>query len=221
MKRGRLSLNAQVGIGTDLFCRFQLIFAFLFVFSVTSFSAQQINSTSEPLISVVGGATIYSKDPAFNKQISNNKNLQDNLKIEVVENNDLRISAKSTEKKDKPVNSLKKNKKNIVVIAKEEKEKKKEKEYKSDLPKKEVEIKINSKDVTAEFLSNSSNGHICFIPPNNDSSSSKFFVGYHSFQERISVKFPSKINYYYKNRNLKQQISIYKLSVRPPPVLFL
>ncbi|MCD9853124.1 hypothetical protein LUD75_00280 [Epilithonimonas sp. JDS] len=215
------SFNAQVEIEPVLLIKTRALFFSLCLFITSLFSAQQAdtskNTAPEPLISVVGDAVIYSKDPAFNAQMRNNKNLQLNSKIEVAANSDLKISAKSTAKKAKLNNPSKKKKENIVVAAKEEKEKK----YKSNLPKKEVKIKIDSKDVSAAFSSGFSTCQVSFVPPNNDSSLSKFVVGQHLFQERASVKFPTKINYYYKNRNLKQQISIYKLSVRPPPAMIL
>jgi|GEM_PF-3361304 len=212
------SFNAQVEIETVLVNKTRALFLFLCLFITSLFSAQQTPTSKktdpEPLISVVGNAVIYSKDPAFNAQIRSNKNLQLNSKIEVSENSALKISSKSTQKKSKVAKSKKK-KESIVIVTKKEKDEK----YQVDLPKKAINIKIDSKDLTTEFLSGSSNRHISFLPPNNDSSLSKFVVGQHLFQERASVKFPTKINYYYKNRNLKQQISIYKLSVRPPPVL--
>lgn len=215
------SFNAQVEIEPVLFNKTRAFFLFLCLFITGLLSAQQADTSkktaAEPIISVVGDAVIYSKDPAFNAQMRNNKNLQLNSKIEVAANSDLKISSKNTTKKAKLNNPSKKKQENIVVATKEEKEKK----YKSDLPKKDVKIKIHSKDVSTAFSHGFSTSQVSFIPPNNDSSLSKFFVGYHLFQLRPSVKFPNKINYYYTNRNLKQQISIYKLSVRPPPVLIL
>lgn len=208
--------TAQIGIEAILQNKTRSFFLFLSLLITSIFSAQQsfstTNTTPEPLISIVGNAVIYSKNQDFNEQICSNKNLQENLKVEISKNGYFKISNKNTEKKEKPAISFKKKKENIVLATKE-------KTYKSTLPKKEIIIKINRKDFSTEFLCGFSISRNSFITPYNNSSLSKIFVEFNSFQVRISIKYPNKLNYYYKNRNLKQQIGIYELSVRPPPSL--
>lgn len=218
MKKGMVSFNAQVGITTILRCKIKAILSFLFLFFINFFLAQTSTESTppaaEPLISVVGDAAIYSKDAAFNEQIRNNKNLQLHSKIEIDPNSALKITAKHSDKKTKIATSPPKKRENIVVSSK------KENKFKSDnFPKKEVFIKINYTDISNKFLLGSSSGKISFVPPTNDSFTSKYFSGYHLFEERLSVKFPNVVNYYYKNRNLKKRISLDKFSVRPPPNL--
>ena len=221
MVKDKSSFNAQIGMETVLQCRIRFFLLLVLFFNTILFTAQQKQTKqkpdSQPLITVVGEAVIYSNDEDFNKQIRNNKNLQSNSNLEIAEkNNNLQISSKKVDKKNKAATSPKKKKENIILAAKEEKEKK----YQANLAKKEIDITINSKDFSTEFLPGSSTGHFTFIAPNNDSAS-KFFTASYFYQKRLSVKFWNTINYFYKNRNFKRPIPINKLSVRPPPVLFL
>ena len=81
------SFYTRVGIGTYFFNKFKFLFVFLFVFFMTFFSAQEVKSEvtvkSGGSISVIGDAFIYSKDAAFNEQVSKNKTLQQNSEIEI------------------------------------------------------------------------------------------------------------------------------------------
>lgn len=220
MIKDQKSFNAQVGIRTNLLHRFWSLLLLSFVFIINSLSAQSAipnqKTDNQPLISVVGEAVLYSKDAAFNEQIHNDKNTQLHSTVEVDQNNNLIISAKKIDIKSEVKIQPKKKTESIVSESN-----KKQLSKSETLPKKKIDIHIASKNESSEFLLSSHNSHISFIPPNNDSSLSKYFIGYHLFQERTSVKFSTVINYYYKNRNFKQQISIHKFSVRPPPALFL
>ena len=66
-------------------------------FSLFTLSAQKIHvdSLATANITVVGDACIYSKDEAFNEQISNNKNLQQYSKVIRFNDNEIRIIAQN------------------------------------------------------------------------------------------------------------------------------
>ena len=213
------SFSIQMRMANVLRYKVRLVFAIVLFLNTILLSAQQSypqqKTDSEPVITVLGEAVIYSKDEAFNKQIRNNKNLQSHSNIEISANSSLKISAKKVEKKTKTPASYQKKKRNKSLSTREEIEKK----HQSSLPKKEIEIRINSKDGTTAFFSDSSNQHISFIPPNNDYSPSRFLTESCFYQKRTSVKFWNHIDYFYKNINFKQQTTLSKFSVRPPPAL--
>lgn len=215
MEKDFLSFNAQVGIGTDLRCKFRTLFAFLFVFFITTFSAQEITVKSDAIITVTGDAFIYSKDKAFNEQISKNKDLKQNSNIEFIQNNELKISAKSKKKQTKVLTSNKKKTENIVLASK------KSEKYKSaSLPKKDIHLQIKNLDESSKFFAGSSAGNVSFISPTNDYHLSKYFINdSNRFEELNPIGFLYKINCFYSNDNSKLQVFHNDFSVRPPPSL--
>lgn len=219
MKKDLLSLYAQVGIGTDLWNKYRGLFVFLFAFLfITPFSAQELKpeEAGKPVanITVVGDAFIYSKDEAFNEQVSKNKDLQKNYKIEFIENNELKIVAKSTNKVVEEINSNKKKTENIVLASK-----KASKNKSVDFPKKDIHLKIKNLDDNHKFFLSSTSGNISFISPNNDSVSFKYFGVYSERNENVSLIFLHSVNYFYKNNTSKLQVFSNDFSVRPPPGL--
>lgn len=74
------SFSIQMRMGNVLRYKVRLVFAIVLFLNTILLSAQQSypqqKTDSEPVITVLGEAVIYSKDEAFNKQIRNNKNLQ-------------------------------------------------------------------------------------------------------------------------------------------------
>ncbi len=216
MKGDKLSFNAQVGIGTDLLYKFRLVLLFLFVFIVNPFSAQEVKPDvkikSNATITVVGDAFIYSKDAAFNEQISGNKNLLKNSKVEFNQNNELKISAKNTNKSTKALTSNKKKTENIVLASK-----KKAKAKPADLPKKDIHIHVKNLDEHNQFFKGSISGDISFIFPSNDFHLIKYFIKPSGWFGNISIKFLDYINYFYDHDNSQLQVFYNYFSVRPPP----
>lgn len=214
MKKDSLSFNAQVGIGTDLFYKFRVLFAFLFVFFITTFSAQETPDKSTATITVTGDAFIYSKDKSFNDQISGNKDLHKNYNVEFTKDNELKISAKNKKKRAKAVTVYKKKQENIVLASK------KSAKYETvDIPKKDIYNFIKNLDSSNQFFAGSGSGTISFIYPVNDFHLSKFFAKPDEWIVNSSVKFSDHINYFYSNDSSTLQVFHNDLSVRPPPSL--
>lgn len=216
MKKDSLSFNEQVGIGTDLFNKFRVLFAFLLVFFITTFSAQEVGSEiavkPDAVITVVGDAFIYSKDNSFNEQVSRNKNLQQNSKIEFTSNNELKISAKKNSGQQETVAPSRKKKENIVLATK------KVDKYKSvKIPKRDINLFVKNLDGNSQFFAGSCSGNVSFISPVNDFHLSKYFVKPTDWFENISVKFSDNINYFYSNDSSTLQVFHNDHSVRPPP----
>jgi len=213
MKKDLLSFNAQVGTGSDLHCKFRTLFAFIFFFFITTFSAQEITVKSDAIITVTGDAFIYSKDKAFNEQISKNKDLQQNSNIEFIQNNELKISAKSKKKETKVLASNKKKTENIVLASK------KAEKYKSvALPKKDIHFQVKDLDESSKFFAGSNAGNISFISPTNDYHLSKYFINSSNRFEGLNpISFLYKINCFYNNDNSTLQVFHNDFSVRPPP----
>lgn len=218
MKKDILSFSAQVGIRTDLFYRFRLILAFVFVFFITLFSAQEVQSEvtikSDAVITVVGDAFIYSKDKAFNEQVSKNKDLKQNSNLQFIQNNELKITAKNVKKQAKVLTTNKKKPENIVLASK------KVEKYKTiNLPKKDINFLIRSLDDSSKFFVGSSSSNTSFVSPNNDFQLSKYFIKLSDWFDSVSIKFSHKINYFYNNDNSRLQVFHNDFSVRPPPSL--
>lgn len=219
MKKDLKSLNAQVEIGTDFWNIFRVLFGFVFVFFfITPFSAQEVKSEesvrSEAVISIVGDAFIYSKDEAFNEQISKNKDLQKNYKVELTQNNGLKISAKSINNLSEEVNPNKRKTENIVLASK------KVSKHKSVyFPKKDIHQQVKDLDENNKFFLGSIFGNSSFISPSNDSHLFKFFIGFTQLPESICLKYLHSINYFYRNSDSKLQSFTNDFSVRPPPSL--
>jgi len=219
MKKDLLSLCAQVGIRTDLWNKYRGFFVFLFaVIFTTPFSAQELKpeEAGKPVanITVVGDAFIYSKDEAFNEQVSKNKDLQKNYKIEFSENNELKIVAKSTNKVVEEINSNKKKTENIVLASK-----KASKNKSVDFPKKDIHLQIKDLDENNKFFLTSVFGNSSFITPSNDFHIFKYFVCFNQLSKSICLKYLHSVNYFYKNNNSNLQAFKNDFSVRPPPGL--
>ncbi|WDF48171.1 hypothetical protein PQ459_06760 [Chryseobacterium sp. KACC 21268] len=217
MKKDLLSFNAQVGIGIDFLSKIKLVFVLLFSFFIIPFSAQEIKSeedlNSQVVITVIDDAFIYSKDEAFNKQVSNNKDLQEHSTIEISQDHGLKISAK-TSIQFSPKESEKKKPTNIVLASK------KSDQYKPvDLPKKAVEIIIRNGAEGDQFLLGSNASGSSFVTPSNDLLTSKYFLIYTDKLVKVSLLFSYFVNYFYQNNNSKSQVFHNDYSVRPPPSL--
>ncbi len=217
MKEDLQSLFARVGIGTDFWNKNQVLFLCFFVLIfITPFSAQEIKPEQPGMsganITVVGDAFIYSKDEAFNEQVSKNKDLQQNYKIEFNQNNELKIVAKSSNKIVEEINSRKKKTENVVLASK------KVSKHKSvDFPKKDIHLQIKNLDDNNKFLLGSIFGNSSFISPSNDSPLFKYFVVFTQLSRNICLKYLHSVNYLYKNSNSKLQSFTNCFSVRPPP----
>ena len=134
-------------------------------FSLFTLSAQKIHvdSLATANITVVGDACIYSKDEAFNEQISNNKILQQYSKVIRFNDNEIRIIAKNSDvqsstkqnfERAKPEKKLLVSRKKTIEI--------------SDLPEKEIPLKISNGLDGTRFLTGNALGNIPFISPSNN-----------------------------------------------------
>ena len=116
------SFSIQMRMGNVLRYKVRLVFAIVLFLNTILLSAQQSypqqKTDSEPVITVLGEAVIYSKDEAFNKQIRNNKNLQSHSNIEISTNSSIKISAKKVEKKNQNTSFLQEEKKKQKLIYK-------------------------------------------------------------------------------------------------------
>ena len=87
-------------------------------------------TTDKPLIFVTGNAMIYSKDDDFNKQILNDKKIQENSKVDLSKNKALKISSKSNLKKPNKEQPLQE-KIDSIAIEKKRKRRSQSNPYKS------------------------------------------------------------------------------------------
>lgn len=218
MNKDFLSFYAQKGIGTNLRYRFQLFFVFFSFCFLNSLSAQDVQSQelakSDVVITVVGDAFIYSKDESFNEQVSHNKDLKQNSKVELSDDNVLKIRGKALPKADKVANSTRKKSENVVVASSKSKQCKSKK-----FSKKYIAEQIKGLDDDGQFLVNSRSGAQSFISPGTDSPS---FENSAVFLERLvsdSLMYSYYVNHFYKNSNAKTRIFSNDFSVRPPPAL--
>lgn len=212
-----MAFNAQVEIGSDFFNKVRLVFVILFSLFIIPFSAQEHRSevgiNSQVTITVVDDAFIFSKDEAFNKQVSKNKDLQENSKIEVSQDNGLKISAKKNGEFSQSKSETKKPT-NIVLASK-----KSDLCKPIDLPKKSLEIFIGNRGQVDQFLLGSGSRNSSFVTPINDLLLSKYFLIYSEKLEKLSLVFLYSVNYFYQNNSSKSQVFYSDFSVRPPPSL--
>jgi len=192
--------------------QFSLLF-FFFSLGSLSVSAQEIshNEYAPPGIVVVGDAVIYSKDASFNEQISKSKSIQQYSEIVKINDNELKIVAKNS---DKPAKKLQPKIKEEVdlLAAKKIKESKK-----VNLPKKKIDLHISGGYTDSQFLSGVGSVRGSFVPPSNDYQYSKYFLISSVSSENISLEFLHYTNCFYKNDNSKLQVNVSSFSVRPPP----
>ena len=192
--------------------QFSLLF-FFFSLGSLSVSAQEIshNESAPAEIVVVGDAVIYSKDASFNEQISKSKSIQQYSEIVKINDNELKIVAKNS---DKPAKKLQPKIKEEVdlLAAKKIKESKK-----VNLPKKKIDFHISGGYTDSQFLSGVGSVRGSFVPPSNDYQYSKYFLISSVSSENISLEFLHYTNCFYKNDNSKLQVNVSSFSVRPPP----
>jgi len=121
------SFNFKIPIGTVLQCKIQSLLLLMFFLFCGICSAQaktdKEKTTDKPLIFVTGNAMIYSKDDDFNKQILNDKKIQENSKVEFGKNKALKISSKTSQKKLNEEQPLQEKSDSIAIETKNKKEK--------------------------------------------------------------------------------------------------
>ena len=121
------SFNFTLLIGTVLQCKIQSLRLLMFFLFCGICSAQaktdKEKTTDKPLIFVTGNAMIYSKDDDFNKQILNDKKIQENSKVEFSKNKALKISSKTSQKKLNEEQPLQEKSDSIAIGTKKKKEK--------------------------------------------------------------------------------------------------
>lgn len=192
------------------FWQFSVILLFLFLNSLSAQEVQSQESVSSGLI-ITGDAVIYSKDASFNEQIVTSQNIKQYSKVVKINDDEIKIVAKNS---DKPTKKSQPNIKEKVdlLAAKKLKENKK-----LDLPKKKIDLQISNGYSGSQFLvgNNSTNGS--FVTPNNDYQSSKYFLNSSVNSDTTSLEFLHFTNCFYKNDNFKLQINVSSFSVRPPP----
>ena len=185
-------------------------------FSLFTLSAQKIHvdSLATANITVVGDACIYSKDESFNEQISNNKILQQYSKVIRFNDNEIRIIAKNSDvqsstkqnfERAKPEKKLLVSKKKTIEI--------------SDLPEKEIPLKISNGLDGTRFLTGNALGNIPFISPNNDYQYFKCIVLSNKQSKTVSLDFLYSADYFYTHSNYNLKANPVGYSVRPPPDL--
>lgn len=207
---------ADVKDYANLFSKFwyiSIILLFLFLNSLSAQETQSQEPVSTGLIITSGDAVIYSKDPSFNKQITNSQNIKQYSKVVKINDDEIKIVAKNSDvptKKSQP----KINEEVDLLAAKKLKESKK-----LNIPKKKIVLQISNGYSDSQFLvgANSTNGS--FVTPNNDYQSSKYFLNSSVNSDNTSLEFLHFTNCFYKNDNFKLQINISGFSVRPPPGL--
>lgn len=216
MKWDILSFNAQVGFGIGFINKIKFLLILFCVSFINQIAAQEVKPefTTKPnaIITVAGEAFIYSKDQAFNDQVTKNKQLQKDSKVKFGKANTLIISAKEKKKASKPVSSAKRKVENIVIASK-----KSASCNAIDLPKKEIVLHITDLDENDKFFAGGSSGNISFISPNNDYNSGKCLALFNERTESISLNFLHNVVYFYHNDNSVLQVFHHELSVRPPP----
>lgn len=121
------SFNFRILIGTVLQCKIQSLRLLMFFLFCGICSAQaktdKEKTTDKPLIFVTGNAMIYSKDDDFNKQILNDKKIQENSKVEFGKNKALKISSKTGQKKFNEEQPLQEKSDSIAIETKKKKDK--------------------------------------------------------------------------------------------------
>ena len=121
------SFNFRILIGTVLQCKIQSLLLLMFFLFCGICSAQaktdKEKTTDKPLIFVTGNAMIYSKDDDFNKQILNDKKIQENSKVEFSKNKALKISSKTSQKKLNKEQPLQEKSDSIAIETKKKKDK--------------------------------------------------------------------------------------------------
>ena len=121
------SFNFRILIGTVLQCKIQSLRLLMFFLFCGICSAQaktdKEKTTDKPLIFVTGNAMIYSKDDDFNKQILNDKKIQENSKVEFGKNKALKISSITSQKKLNEEQPLQEKSDSIAIETKKKKDK--------------------------------------------------------------------------------------------------
>lgn len=183
-------------------------------FSLFTLSAQKIHvdSLATANITVVGDACIYSKDEAFNEQISNNKILQQYSKVIRFNDNKIRIIAKNSDVQSstkqnfaraKPEKKLLVSKKKTIEI--------------SDLPEKEIPLKISNGLAGTRFLTGNALGNIPFISPSNNYYNSKKCIINYCNDCSSLLEFLYLSNFLLTHNINRLQNKVAAFSVRPPP----
>lgn len=186
----------------------------LIFFSLFTLSAQKIHvdSLATANITVVGDACIYSKDEAFNEQISNNKILQQYSKVIRFNDNEIRIIAKNSDVQSstkqnfaraKPEKKLLVSKKKTIEI--------------SDLPEKEIPLKISNGLAGTRFLTGNALGNIPFISPSNNYYNSKKCIINYCNDCSSLLEFLYLSNFLLTHNINRLQNKVAAFSVRPPP----
>ena len=184
-------------------------------FSLFSLSAQKIHvdSLATANITVVGDACIYSKDEAFNEQISNNKILQQYSKVIRFNDNEIRIIAKNSDvqsstkqnfERAKPEKKLLVSRKKTIEI--------------SDLPEKEIPLKISNGLDGTRFLTGNALGNIPFISPSNNYYNAKQCIINYCNDCSSLLEFLYLSNFLLTHNINRLQNKVAAFSVRPPPV---
>jgi len=193
------------------FWQFSVILLFLFLNSLAAQETQIQEPVSSGLIITVGDAVIYSKDASFNEQISKSKSIQQYSEIVKINDNELKIVAKYSDKPTKkPQPRI--NEKVDLLAAKKLKENKK-----VDLPKKKIDLHISVGYTDSQFLAGVGSVRGSYLPPSNDYQYSKYFLISSVSSENVSLEFLHYTNCFYKNDNSKLQVNVSSFSVRPPP----
>lgn len=214
MKKSLLPSFADVKDYANLFSKFWYISVILLFLFLNSLSAQETQSqepVSTGLIITSGDAVIYSKDPSFNKQITNSQNIKQYSKVVKINDDEIKIVAKNSDvptKKSQP----KINEEVDLLAAKKLKESKK-----LNIPKKKIVLQISNGYSDSQFLVGANSTHGSFVTPNNDYQSSKYFLNSSVNSDNTSLEFLHFTNCFYKNDNFKLQINVSSFSVRPPP----
>jgi len=183
-------------------------------FSFFTLSAQKIHvdSLATANITVVGDACIYSKDEAFNEQISKNKNLQQYSKVIRFNDNEIRIIAKNSDvqsstkqnsERAKPEKKLLVSKKKTIDI--------------SDLPEKEIPLKISNGLDGTRFLTGNAFANIPFISPSNDYYNAKQCIINYCNDCSSLLEFLYLSNFLLTHNINRLQNKVAAFSVRPPP----
>lgn len=193
------------------FWQFSVILLFLFLNSLSAQEIQAQEPVSSGLIITAGDAVIYSKDASFNEQISKSKTIQQYSEIVKINDNELKIVAKNSDKPTKKPQPKIKEEVDLLAVKKIKESKK------VNLPKKKIDLHISGGYTDSQFLAGIGSVRGSFVPPSNDYQYSKYFLISSVSSENVSLEFLHYTNCFYKNDNSKLQINVSSFSVRPPP----
>lgn len=217
------NLNSRLGLN-NLCIYITIIFSFLFSF----ISAQEGIGIKTPQATIVlkQGATIFSKDDSFNKQINSEKVTVKNANVSTVgilENGKV-LTAKPS--KTQEVQTPKKDFKSEFKKAEENKEKEALKKVKKEITNHNDEAKKNSFNTkrllfpTSEEFTTSTHVNRDYVAPNyHNHEFSKILVSLNQYVIKSSLDFLHEQKYtYYNNKSLDFCFSEV-FSTRPPPAI--